>query len=106
MNSGRTEKDNEYDKRTVFGCTPGACASGSNCARDNFDLFWSWLAARLRGLPRINPPVHEPPRGEAHERAIEFRAEPGAVGLHGSVSLARIRLRALPQDRKSTRLNS
>src|ERR1035438_9282385 len=78
MKSGRTERNNEYDKRTVFGCTPGACASGSNGARYDFDLLWSWLAARLRGLPRINPTVHEPPRGEAHERAIEFRAEPGA----------------------------
>jgi hypothetical protein len=37
--SGTTEKDNEYDKRTVFGCTPGARASGSNCARDDFDLL-------------------------------------------------------------------
>jgi hypothetical protein len=35
MNSGGTERDNEYDKRAVFGGTPGACASGSNGARDN-----------------------------------------------------------------------
>src|ERR1039457_3867875 len=88
MNSGRKEGDIEYDKRTAFGCTPGAGASGHNGARDDFDLLWSWLAARLRG----------PPRNEPHERAIEFRAEPGAGGLHGSVSLARFRLRALPHS--------
>jgi len=52
MKSGRTDRDNEYDKRTVFGGIVGACASGSNGARDNFDLLWSWLAARLRGLAR------------------------------------------------------
>src|ERR1019366_4863515 len=33
-----------------------------------------------------------------HERAIEFRAEPGAVGIHGSVSFARFRLCALPHS--------
>ena len=93
--SGRAERDNEYDKRTGFGCIVAACASDCSGARDNFNLLWSWLAARLRGLPRINPIVHEPPRGEAHRRAVEFRAEPGAVGLHGSVRLARFRLRAL-----------
>jgi hypothetical protein len=42
----------EYDQRTLFGCIPGACASGNNGARDNFDLLWAWLAARLRGLAR------------------------------------------------------
>jgi hypothetical protein len=50
--SGRTERDNEYDKRTVFDCALGACASGNNGAHDNFDLLWSWLAARVRGLAR------------------------------------------------------
>src|ERR1035441_3713304 len=87
MNSGRTEKDNEYDKRTVFGSTSAACASGSSGARDDFDLLWSWLAARFRGRAREQaaggasgfPTLHQPPRSEAHERAI---------------------------DRKSTRLNS
>ncbi len=47
--SERAEKYNEYDKPTVFGCSPGACAADSNCAHDNFDLLWFWLAARLRG---------------------------------------------------------
>src|SRR5271157_2045321 len=126
MNPERTERDNQHDNRTVFGRTPGAYASGSNGARDNLDLLWSWPAARLRGLarqkaadgtsgfpagrswsarpsggkPALSPTVHEPPRSEAHERAIEFRAEPGAVGLHGSVSLSRLRLRALPHSRQ------
>src|ERR1039458_3781141 len=66
MKSGRTERNNEYDKRTVFGCTPGACASGSNGARYDFDLLWSWLAARLRGLPRINPT-----RSEEHTSELQ-----------------------------------
>ena len=48
-----------------------------------------------RSKPGLAPTVHEPLRDEAHERAIEFRAEPGADGLRRSVSLPRFRLRAL-----------
>lgn len=40
-----------YDKRRVFGCARGACASGNNGAHDNFDFLLSWLAVR-RGLAR------------------------------------------------------
>jgi hypothetical protein len=36
--SGRIEKDGQYDKRTVFGCTPGGCPSGGNCACSSFDF--------------------------------------------------------------------
>src|ERR1017187_7750850 len=50
--SGRTERDSEYDKRTIFDCAPGACAPGNNGAHDNFDLLWSGLAARVRGLAK------------------------------------------------------
>jgi hypothetical protein len=50
--SGRTERDNEYDKRTIFDCAPGAGAPGNNGAHDNFDLLWYGLAARVRGLAR------------------------------------------------------
>src|ERR1035438_6040100 len=107
----KDREDNEYGQRTVFGCTAGACASGSNGARDNFHLLWSWLAACPRGLarqsaadgasagnPALSATAHQPTRSETHERAVEFRAEPGAGGLHGPVSLARFRLRSLPHS--------
>src|ERR1022692_3319539 len=89
--SGMTERDSKYDKRTVFDCDPGACASGHYGAHDNFHRHRSRLAPGGGG-------AHPPPRSEAHERATEFRAEPRAVGLLGSVSLARFWLRALPHS--------
>src|ERR1019366_5157884 len=120
---GGQGETNEYDQRTVFGRAPGGRASSNNGADDNLDHLLSCPAVRgglgrsraadgasgfpagrsrsarpSGGLPPISPTVREPGRGEAHERAIEFRAEPGAGGLHGSVSLARFWLRALPRS--------
>ena len=48
----RTDRDNDYDKPTVFGCTPDACAPGNYCAHDRFDLLRSWLATCFRGRAR------------------------------------------------------
>src|ERR1035437_6811391 len=62
MNSGRTGRNKEYVKRTVFGCTRDACTAGSNGARNHFDLLWSWLDAGAPGARATRP---QPNQGQA-----------------------------------------
>ena len=109
---GSIERYNGYDKRTVFDYAAVVCATAHRGAHGNFDLFRSWLAARVRGparwpaaggagggKPAISSAVSESSRGTVREGAIELRAEPGASGFLDSVSLARRRLRAFPRSR-------